>query len=282
MRFFMMLIGFFISFSVQALQLTEVKMTPENQTVVMKFLYPTSQFAKTEENRIQSFWTLPPALKARFKQVSEGKNVTHVISEFHQAFVLDKKLDKKNERYVVILLNNSLRGTDFDDAAEQVCKSCIGIVGLAVINLTNGYPQLIAYEPVAATLGSGGSLAAAKILQIGPERYGFLFNTVTPVGMGYVVEYFTLVDLALKQEILSTESGKDLQFLCDLEKSKNCNKYHYHSRVKIQTHLPVQFGRYPIQIEKKGMNYNELTDKAFPYHVREQYYFNGKKYVLKK
>lgn len=278
LRFFCGFLFLFVHFSAMALQLTEVKMTPENQTVVMKFLYPTSQLAKTEENRIQSFWTLPPALKARFKQVSEGKNVTHVISEFHQAFVLDKK----NERYVVILLNNSLRGTDFDDAAEQVCKSCIGIVGLAVINLTNGYPQLIAYEPVAATLGSGGSLAAAKILQIGPERYGFLFDTVTPVGMGYVVEYFTLVDLALKQEILSTESGKDLQFLCDLEKSKNCNKYHYHSRVKIQTHLPVQFGRYPIQIEKKGMNYNELTDKAFPYHVREQYYFNGKKYVLKK
>lgn len=278
LRFFCGFLFLVVHFSAMALQLTEVKMTPENQTVVMKFLYPTSQFAKTEENMIQSFWTLPPALKARFKQVSEGKNVTHVISEFHQAFVLDKE----NERYVVILLNNSLRGTDFDDAAEYVCKSCIGIVGLAVINLTNGYPQLIAYEPVAATLGSGGSLAAAKILQIGPERYGFLFDTATPVGMGYVVEYFTLVDLALKQEILSTESGKDLQFLCDLEKSKNCNKYHYHSRVKIQTHLPVQFGRYPIQIEKKGMNYNELTNKAFQYHVREQYYFNGKKYVLKK
>lgn len=275
------LVGFY--FSAAALQISEVKMTLKNQEIVMRFIYPQGKIIKTNGNNIQSFWVIPPTLQQAFQKDhlelnTESLNIKYVLSEFSQAFVLK---DKK-ESYVIILTNNGKRGENIEEAADYTCKSCTAIVGLSIVRLTKGYPELIAHQPFVTSMGSQSYLPPAAILQTGPEGYSLLFETFLSVGMGYSITNISLVDIALQRETLSTTFAKSLSFLCKSSDSPaKCRKYAYHGKLKV-VRSPTQFGHYPIHIEKKGIDYDEANDKHFPAHVKEQYNFNGKAYILKK
>ena len=272
MRFLSVLGLFCLSLTVNAAQLSEVKLNPSDQAKWLKFIYPAGKISKVDNQTVQSFWAIPANLKRDFKDAHSGK---YALSQFYKAFLIDDSSEKR----LVFLTNNAKGGDNFNSAKEsQECHGCAGVLGMTIITLTPK-PKVVAHRPVVTQIGGWGQLPTeSQLIQVAPNRYALKFlGGFTQSGI--TVEGISLIDMQSLREILTETVSEDNSGNCT-EDDKNC-VYHYDSRFKVLTTQPPNAGYYPIEIESNGTIHDERLNKIVNYHVRKIFRYNGKQYTTK-
>lgn len=300
MRFLISFILCVFSFSLQAMQITEMKMTEAEQAKWLALAYPHGKIFNSNDERIRSeresedpdfkpdrkarlFWKIPKKL-IKETEIIEWGPANHVLFKFERAF----RVQHQNKTHLFIMVNATQIGDDLQETlTERVCASCDGVIGLASIDITNATPVVVKIDPFFSTIGHRGAIPQdITITKIGPDKEILRIKRIA--GFINASDEVTFLLDPEKQRILfiaETQSCVDEGTEDERnspDKDKTCLSQQHKSKVRILSHLPPKNGYYLLDVRIKGHFFDKKKKRVIDYAEHGQYFFNGKTYVLEK
>lgn len=294
MRFFISFIICFFSVSLQAMQITEMKMTEAEQAKWLALAYPHGKIFNSNDERIRSeresedpdfkpdrkarlFWKIPKELIKETENIEWGP-ANHVLFKFERAF----RVQHQNKTHLFIMVNATQIGDDLQETlTERVCASCNGVIGLASIDITNATPVVVKIDPFFSTIGHRGEIPQdITITKIGPDKEILLLKRQA----GFINasdQVMALLD-PKKHEILFLKEIQSCLMGGDEKDDDWCGEEKLDSQVRILEKMAPKNGYYLIDMHTKGKFYDSKSKKTVHYTKDEQYFFNGTEYQLLK
>lgn len=294
MRFLISLVVFFVSFSIQAMQITEIKMAEPAQAKWLSLIYPHGKVFQSNDERIRPeseldngffepgdktriFWKIPKNLIKDTETIEDGP-ANHVLVKFERAF----RIQDENKTYLFIVVNTTQIGNDLQDTLmPKSCASCDGMMGIATIDVTNPTPSVIKSTPFFVQMGHRGQIPEnITAVKIGPDKEILLLKRQA----GFINasdQVMALVD-PKKHEILFLKKIQSCLMGGDEKDDDWCGEEKLDSQVRILEKMAPKNGYYLLDMHTKGKFYDSKSKKTVHYTKDEQYFFNGTEYQLLK